>query len=67
MTRKHFKIFIAVLIAIAIAIPAAIASNSPAIEYGTYNGGSTDVNEGYKKYPKVIMDYFNENKFYDIL
>lgn len=62
MTRKHFKIFIAVLIAIAIAIPAAIASNSPAIEYGTYNGGSTDVNEGYKKYPKVIMDYFNENK-----
>lgn len=62
MTRKHFKIFIAVLIAIAIAIPAAIASDSPAIEYGTYNGGSTDVNEGYKKYPKVIMDYFNENK-----
>lgn len=40
MTRKHFKIFIAVLIAIAIAIPAAIASNSPAIEYGTYNGGT---------------------------
>ena len=53
MTRKHFKIFIAVLIAIAIAVPA-IASNAPETPYGTINGGSTDPNEGYKKYAKVI-------------
>ncbi|MEG1823356.1 MAG: M14 family zinc carboxypeptidase [Cloacibacillus sp.] len=63
--KKHIGILVALIAALA--IYPAIASNYPVIEWGGYNGGSSDAAAGYKKYPKVVEDYFNVNRVkYDI-
>lgn len=64
--KKKIGFLVTVFLVIFVIYPA-IASNYPAIEFGIYNGGSSDPKEGYKNYPKVVYDYFNQNKVnYDI-